>query len=205
MLLIGLTGSIGMGKSAAARWLTARGIGVFDADACVHALYGGQAAPLIEAEFPGSTSKGVVDRAKLSIALGGLAAHFARLEAIVHPLVREAERAFLQAESAKGAMFAVLEIPLLFETGADQLVDAVIVVSTDAATQRARVLARPGMTVAKLEMLLTRQLDDASKRKRADFIVDTTGSITDTHAQIDHVVGELAQRQGSAFASFWGP
>ena len=200
MLILGLTGSIGMGKSAAASWLRSRGIGVFDADARVHELYMGKAVPLIEAAFPGTTAGGIVDRGKLSAALGGSDAAFKRLEAIIHPLVRADEVAFLKAEAAKGAKFAVLEIPLLYETGADQLVDAVIVVSTDAATQRARVLARTGMTPAKFEMILARQMADSEKRARADFVVDTSGAITDTQAQIDHILQALAGRSGTAFS-----
>lgn len=199
MLVIGLTGSIGMGKSAAAQWLRTRGIGVFDADRCVHELYAGEAAPLIEAAFPGTTAGGVIDRGKLSAALGGSDAAFKRLEAIIHPLVRTEEAAFLAAEAGKGAAFAVLEIPLLFETGADKWVDAVIVVSTDAATQRARVMARPGMTEQKYQTIAARQMPDAEKRSRADFVVDTSGAITDTQRQIDHILASLAGRAGTAF------
>lgn len=204
MLIVGLTGSIGMGKSTAAHGLRAAGIGVFDADACVHALYAGPATSLIEAAFPGTTANGIVDRARLSAALGEMPEAFARLEAIVHPLVRDAERAFLAAEHARGASVAVLEIPLLFESGADRLVDAVIVLSTDRETQRARVLGRSGMTAVKFDTLLARQMSDADKRARADFVVDTTGPVTDTHAQIDKVLAEIADRTGTAFDRHWG-
>lgn len=204
MLIIGLTGSIGMGKSTAAEKFRALGIGVFDADAQVHTLYAGRAVPLIEAAFPGTTANGVVDRAKLSVALGGRDGDFRRLEAIIHPLVREAERAFLKCELGKGALFAVLEIPLLYETGADKMVDAVVVVSADAATQRARVMARPGMTAEKFEAIFKRQMRDAEKRARADFIVDTTGTIADTHAQITSILHKLDGRTGTAFARVWG-
>jgi len=198
MLVIGLTGSIGMGKSGAANWLRSKGIGVFDADARVHALYAGAAVPLIEAAFPGTTAGGVVDRARLSAALGVSDVAFKRLEAIIHPLVRADEAAFLMAEAAKGAAFAVLEIPLLYETGADKLVDVVIVVSTDAETQRARVMARPGMTAAKFETILGRQMSDREKRERADFVVDTSGPTTDTQRQIDQILQALAGRVGTA-------
>ena len=204
MVIIGLTGSIGMGKSTAAAKFRSLGIGVFDADAQVHHLYAGTAVPLIEAAFPGTTANGIVDRVKLSAALDGRDEAFARLEAIIHPLVRAAERAFLTAEHDKGARFAVLEVPLLYETGADKMVDGVIVVSADAATQRARVLARPSMTPEKFETILARQLGDAEKRARADFVVDTTGPVTDTQAQIDQILQELALRQGTAFARVWG-
>ena len=204
MVIIGLTGSIGMGKSTAAEKFKALGIGVFDADAQVHALYAGTAVPLIEAAFPGTTANGAVDRATLSVALGGRDEKFRRLEAIIHPLVRAAERAFLKAQHDKGARFAVLEIPLLYETGADKMVDAVVVVSADAATQRARVMARPGMTAEKFEAIFNRQMGDADKRARADFVVDTTGPITDTHAQIDQILQMLAGRTGTAFARIWG-
>lgn len=203
MLIIGLTGSIGMGKSTAAAHLRARGIAVFDADAEVHRLYAGAAVAPIEAAFPGTTANGTVDRMALSTALGGSAEAFATLEAIVHPLVREAERAFLHRQHGKRARFAVLEIPLLFETGGDRLVDSVVVLTTDAATQRARVLARPGMTEARLTALLERQMSDAEKRARADFVVDTSGPVADTRAQIDQVLETLLDAPGKAFEAFW--
>jgi dephospho-CoA kinase len=204
MLIIGLTGSIGMGKSTAAEKFRSLGIGVFDADAYVHRLYAGNAAALIEAAFPGTTDSGVVDRVKLAAALGGRNEAFAKVEAIIHPLVRDAERAFLKAERDRGARIAVLEIPLLYETSADKLVDVVIVVSADAETQRARVMARPGMTAEKFETIFKRQLSDAEKRTRADFVVDTTGPVTDTQAQIDQVLKKLACSHGTAFARVWG-
>ena len=203
MLILGLTGSIGMGKSTAAEYLRSKGIGVFDADGEVHKLYAGFAVPLIEAAFPGTTANGAVNRAALSAALGSSAEKFRRLEALVHPLVRAAERAFLHAEHARHAKLAVLDIPLLFETGASTLVDVTLVVSTDAATQRARVLARPGMTAAKLDAMASRQMSDADKRARADFIVDTGGSITDTQAQIDAVLSQLDGRPETAFGRDW--
>ena len=203
MLIIGLTGSIGMGKSTAAAYLRSKGIGVFDADGEVHKLYAGSAVPLIEAAFPGTTANGAVDRVALSAALGSSAEKFRRLEALVHPLVRAAERAFLLAEHARHATIAVLDIPLLFETGASTLVDVTLVVSTDAATQRARVLARPGMSAAKFDAMASRQMSDADKRARADFIVDTSGSITDTQVQIDAVLNQLDGRPETAFGRDW--
>jgi dephospho-CoA kinase len=203
MLIIGLTGSIGMGKSTASKHLSACGIGVFDADAHVHKLYSGAAVPLIEAAFPGTTANGTVDRARLAAALGASPEAFAKLEAIVHPLVRDAERAFLHAEHSRGARVAVLEIPLLFETKADALVDLTMVLSTDPATQRARVLARPGMTPARLDAIVARQMPDAEKRRRADFIVDTSGPVTDTQAQIDNILAGLNERGAVAYARHW--
>ena len=203
MMILGLTGSIGMGKSTAAQHLRLRRIPVIDADALVHRLYAGPLAPEIEAAFPGVTGVGGVDRVKLASALGRDASAFARLEAIVHPAVRQAERALLQAVERRGEPLAVLEVPLLFETGADRLVDATIVVTTDAATQRARVLARPQMTDEKLTAILARQLSDAEKRSRADFVVDTTGPFEDTSAQIDDILARLPGRAALAFSRHW--
>jgi dephospho-CoA kinase len=203
MLIVGLTGSIGMGKSTAAQHLVVRQIPVIDADALVHRLYAGPLAGAIEAAFPGTTVDSVVDRARLSAALAAQPDSFSRLEAIVHPAVRAAERALLQALSRRGEPVAVLEIPLLFETGADGLVDLTIVVTTDAATQRTRVLARPGMTGDKLDSILARQMPDAEKRRRADFVVDTTGPVEDTRAQIDDILARLPGWPAHAFARHW--
>jgi dephospho-CoA kinase len=203
MRILGLTGSIGMGKSTAAEHFRARGIGVFDADAMVHKLYADAAVPLIEAAFPGTTAQGQVDRAKLSASLGASQEAFARLEAIIHPLVAGCERDFLAAEHAKGVKFAVLEIPLLFETGGNLKVDTVVVLTTDAATQRARVMARPGMTAERLDAILARQMGDREKRARADFVVDTSGPVADTRAQIDQVLEALDATPGTAFQRFW--
>ena len=158
MLVVGLTGSIGMGKSTVAARLRSLGIGVCDADAEVHALYEGAAVPSIEAAFPGTTGNGKVDRQKLAAALLANPAGFKRLEAIVHPMVFEAERAFLRAEAARGAPLAVVEIPLLLEGGGERRVDCVIVCSAPAEAQRRRVMQRPGMTPEKLEQMLARQM-----------------------------------------------
>jgi dephospho-CoA kinase len=203
MLVVALTGSIGMGKTTVAARLRQLGIAVFDADAEVHTLYEGAAVAPIEAAFPGTTADGRVDRDKLSKALLQNPSGFARLEAIVHPLVQAAERAFLQAEAARGARMAVLEIPLLFETGGDARVDAVIVASAPADAQRQRVLDRPGMTLEKLEQMLGRQVPDADKRARADFVVDTGGTFAESDAQVDRIVESLHTRQGTAFAKYW--
>lgn len=198
MLIIGLTGSIGMGKSTAAKRLMHNGLPVFDADAEVHRLYGAEAAPVIEQAFPGTVVDGVVDRVKLAAAVVGDAEAIARLEKIVHPMVRDAERAFLLREHARGAEIAVLEIPLLFETGGDANVDVTLVVSAPADIQRQRVLQRAGMSEDRLAKLLANQLDDAQKRARADFVIDTSGSIEETGAAIDAVVARLRGREGKA-------
>jgi dephospho-CoA kinase len=203
MLIVGLTGSIGMGKSTAAAHLRRRGIAVIDADAEVHALYRGAAVEPIERAFPGTTADGVVDRARLSAALLADPAGFKRLEAIVHPLVQTAERRLLAEEAHRGAAIAVLEIPLLFETGGDARVDVTIVVSAPADVQRARVLARPGMTAAKLDQILARQMPDAEKRRRADFVVDTGGTMAEAEAAIDAILALLRGRTGEAYARHW--
>ncbi len=203
MLIIGLTGSMGMGKSTAAERFRAHGIPVFDADAAVHCLYGGPAAPLIEAAFPGSTRDGKVDRTRLSEILARDPAGFARLEALIHPLVESEERAFLQDAARRGAPMAVLEIPLLFETGADARVDVVVVVTAPEAVQRRRLMERPGMTAEKLDVLLARQMPDAEKCARADFVVDSSGTIAESHARIDRIIASLQGRDGEAFARYW--
>jgi dephospho-CoA kinase len=203
MLIIGLTGSIGMGKSTAAARFAANGIGVFDADAKVHELYKGPLAPHIEAAFPGTTARGKVDREKLSAALLKEPQKFKQLEAIVHPVVRAAERAFVQHEAARGAKMAVLEIPLLFEAGGAENVDVIVVVSASAGVQRSRVLARPGMTAEKLDRLLARQTPDAEKRSKADFIVDTSGSIDACNSQVDAIIAKLSHKTGDALERFW--
>lgn len=203
MLIVGLTGSIGMGKSAAAAHFRNLGVAVWDADAEVHRLYAGPAAAAIEAAFPGTASDGAVDRSKLAAALQKDPAGFKRLEAIVHPLVRASEREFLQAEAAAGAKVAVLEIPLLFETGGDRLVDVTIVVSAPAPIQRQRVLERPGMTDARFDSLIARQMPDSEKRRRADFVVDTGGTMAETTAQLDDIMTKLAGRKGTALRRHW--
>jgi dephospho-CoA kinase len=184
MFVLGLTGSIGMGKSTAARFFADEGVPVLDADAVVHQLYEGEAVPPVEAAFPGTTVGGRVDRDRLGQQVIGDAAALKRLEAVVHPLYRMAERRFLKQAETAGAALAVLDVPLLFETGGDKRVDAVVVVSAPAEMQRARLLARPGMTVEKLMALLAKQLPDADKRMRADFVVDTSGDFDSTRAQI---------------------
>ena len=203
MLIVGLTGSIGMGKSTAADGFRKHGIAVFDADAAVHALYEGPLAAEIDNAFPGTAAAGKVDRARLSAALLVNPHRFKDLEAIVHPRVRAMERTFLHEQAAHGSKIAVLEIPLLFESGADKTVDVSVVVSASGETQRARVLTRPGMTSAKLEALLARQTQDAEKRRRADFVVDTNETVQSCHAQIDALVAKISGYAGTAFARLW--
>lgn len=204
MLIVGLTGSIGMGKSTVAARFRALGIGVLDADAVVHGLYCGRAVPAISAAFPGvTTDDGTIDRPALAAGLAQDPDGFRKLEAIVHPLVREAERAFLAVEAERNARIAVLEIPLLFETGGDRLVDTVVVVSASADAQRRRVLERPGMTAARFDQIVARQMPDADKRRRAEFVVDTNGSFADTEAQVDTVVRRLGGRSGDAYHRHW--
>ena len=203
MLVIGLTGSVGMGKSAVSQHLRERGIPVCDADALVHELYEGEAVAPVEAAFPGSTGDGRVDRGKLSELLLADPSGFERLGAIVHPLVHEAERECLQAAHDSGAAIAILEVPLLFEAGSDARCDLTMVVSAPADVQRQRVLARPGMTPAKLDAILARQMPDAEKRARADFVVDTGCPITQTLAQVDAIIESLAGRAGDAYGRDW--
>lgn len=203
MLIVGLTGSIGMGKSTAAAHLRARGLPVFDADAEVHRLYaGGKTVERIERAFPGTTTAEGVDRQRLSAALVAHPERIRELEAIVHPMVREAERTFLRAEARRGSPIAVLEIPLLFESGADRLVDVVIVLSAPAEVQRARVLKR-GLSPEKLDALLARQTPDAEKRRLADFVVDTSKAVQESQAALDAIVEKLRTRHGAAFARHW--
>ena len=199
MIVAGLTGSIGMGKSTVAAYLRARGVPVLDADKIVHDLYSGEAAPLIEAVFPGTAKDGAVDRAALGARVLGSETALKKLEAIVHPRVRAAEWRFLLSGQDKGADLAILEIPLLFETAPHGLFDAVIVVSAPPELQRARLLLRPGMTEEKLEAILARQMPDADKRAKADFVVDTGAALEDTYRQIDAVVTEILKRPPLAY------
>lgn len=203
MLIVGLTGSIGMGKSTVAAMLRARGIPVFDADAAVHKLYAGEAVPHIEAAFPGTTANGAVDRPKLAAALAKDADRFRELEKIVHPLVAAAERRFLHEAHERGDKIVVLEIPLLLEVGRHLHVDSVIVVSAPAPHQRARVLERPGMTEDRLDALLERQLSDAEKRRHADYVVDTGVALADTEAQVDKILAALKSKPAHAYARHW--
>jgi dephospho-CoA kinase len=193
MFVIGLTGSLAMGKSTTAQFFRDAGVPVHDADAVVHRLYEGAAVAPIEAAFPGSTVDGRVDRARLAARVLDDPAALKRLEAIVHPMVREAETAFLREAQARGDKIAVLDIPLLLETGGDRRVDAVVVVSAPPEVQRARVLERPGMTADKLDALLARQMADAEKRRRADFVVDTSRGFEAARAQVRAILDAVAK------------
>jgi dephospho-CoA kinase len=192
MFVLGLTGSIGMGKSTAAAMFRAEGIAVHDADAVVHALYRGEAAPVIEAAFPGTTRDGVVDRGLLGARVLDDPAALARLEAIMHPLVAASRDAFLTEAEKTGASFVVLDVPLLFETGGDRKVDAVVLVTAPEAVQKVRVSLRPGMTPERLAVILARQRPDAEKRERAHFIIDTGGEFAATARQVRAILRALA-------------
>ena len=191
-----LTGSIGMGKTETAKMFARLGIPVHDADAAVHALYGrgGGAVAEIDAAFPGAVVEGCVDRARLVQLLARDEKAFQRLEAIVHPLVLKERDAFLAGATAKGVELVVLDIPLLYETGLDKSVDAIIVVSAAADVQRARVLQRPGMTLEKLEAILARQVPDAEKRAKADFVIETDKGLEHAFEQVKRVAAELRSR-----------
>jgi len=192
MIVLGLTGSVGMGKSATAKMFAEEGVPVFDADAAVHRLYEGEAAPLIAAAFPGTVTGGRVDRERLSQAVFGNAAAFAKLEAIIHPLVRRAREQFLAAAKAKGAKVAVLDIPLLLETGGKRQVDKIVVVSAPASVQKERVFTRPGMTEAKFSAILAKQLPDSEKRERADFVIDTSRGFDAARADVRSILQALS-------------
>jgi dephospho-CoA kinase len=195
MFVLGLTGSIGMGKSVTARLFAEAGVPVHDADAAVHRLYEGEAVAAIEQAFPGTTA-GKVDREKLAALVLDDPDAIKRLEAIVHPLVRESASRFLADAAAAGARIVLLDIPLLFETGAEERVDAVVVVSAAAAVQRARVLARPGMTPAKLQAILEKQMPDSQKRARAHFIVDSGRGLDSARAQVRGILRAVAAVPG---------
>jgi dephospho-CoA kinase len=192
MLVLGLTGSVGMGKSTVTAMFAENGVATFDADAAVHALYRGAAAPLIEAAFPGTVVDGAVDRKKLADKVIDTPSAIAKLEAIVHPLVREAENIFRARAAGEGRRIALLDIPLLLETGGETRVDAVVLVSAAAAIQAARVLERPGMTRARFAAILKRQMPDDEKRRRAHFIIDTGGDFADTRRQVDDLLRAVA-------------
>ena len=196
MLVIGLTGGIGMGKTSAAAHLRRVGIKVFDADAYVHRLYEGDAVDVVEAAFPGTTRDGHVDRAALAKDVAGKPERLRQLEAIVHPMVVAAEIDFLRQQELQNAQFAVLEIPLLFETGAECRTDFNIALSAPEDLQRTRVLARPGMTEKKFEALKNRQLPDSERRARADHVVDSGTTLENLHAQLDQLIESLQTRKG---------
>jgi dephospho-CoA kinase len=196
MLILGLTGSIGMGKSTTAGFFRAEGVPVYDADAAVHALYRGAAAPLIEAAFPGTVVDGIVDRTRLGASVLGNPAAMAKLEGIVHPLVGVARANFLAEAAAAARPIVVLDIPLLFETGSENAVDVVVLVSASEAVQKARVAARADMTEEKLAAIMGKQMPDAEKRRRAHFIVDTGRGMAAAERQVRAVLRAVSSLTG---------
>lgn len=199
MLIIGLTGSVGMGKTTAGAHLAQRGVEVFDSDEAVHELYRGAAVSVIGGAFPEAVVNGVVDRSRLVQAVIGFPEQLARLEALVHPLVREAQWRFLKSRREAGARMTALDIPLLFETGGDALMDVTIVLTAPPEVQRARVMRRPGMTEQKFRAILARQTPDAEKQARADFVVDTSGPVSSTRKRLDEIIEAIAGRRGGAY------
>jgi dephospho-CoA kinase len=198
MIILGLTGSIGMGKSTTAKLFAEAGVPVYDADAMVHILYEGEAVPAIEAAFPGTTVDGKVDRARLSAQVVHDSSAMRRLEQIVHPMLGASRQKFLDDAEQSGAPVAVVDVPLLFETGGEKRVDAVVVVTTTPEVQRERILARDNMTGEKLDAILARQLPDAEKRKRADFVVDTSHGLDPVRVRIRDILaqaGKMPQRR----------
>ena len=197
LFILCLTGSLGMGKSRTASFFAEQGVPVYDSDAAVHALYAGEAAPMIESAFPGTTSDGQVDRAKLAARVVGDGAAFAKLEAIVHPLVAKARDAFITEAQARCAPVILLDVPLLFETGGERHCDAVVVVSAPLDMQRSRAFERPGMTEEKFAALVGKQIPDAEKRRRADFIVDTSQSFDHAREQVRDILQAIAKMRQS--------
>ena len=193
MILLGLTGSIGMGKSTTAKLFAEAGVPVYDADATVHSLYEGEAVAAIEAAFPGTTVNGKVDRIRLSARVVHDAAAMRELEQIVHPMLGASRQKFLREAEQSGAPVAVVDVPLLFETGGENRVDAVVVVTTSRENQRQRILTRDNMTGEKLDAILARQLPDAEKRKRADFVVDTSDGLDPVRARIKDILEQAAK------------
>jgi dephospho-CoA kinase len=193
MIILGLTGSIGMGKSTTAKLFAEAGVPVYDADAAVHRLYEGEAVPAIEAAFPGTTVDGKVDRARLSALVVHDPAAMKQLERIVHPMLGASRKKFLDQAERSGAPVAVVDVPLLYETGGHNRVDAVVVVTTSPEVQRERILARDNMTGEKLDAILARQLPDSEKRKRADFVVDTSHGLEPVRARIRDILEQAVK------------
>jgi dephospho-CoA kinase len=193
MRIIGLTGSIGMGKSTTLQMFADEGVPVYDADAAVHAVYSSTAVPVVEAAFPGTTADGKVDRQKLSQRVLGNPEALKRLEQIVHPLLGAHRQKFLEQAEKSGAPIVLMDVPLLFETGGEKRMDAIVVVSAPAELQRERVLARENMTQDKLDAILARQMPDAEKRKRADFVVDTSRGLEPVRAEVKDILAKVAK------------
>ena len=194
MIVIGLTGSIGMGKSTTLNMFARHDVPVHDADASVHDLYRGAAAPLIEAAFPGTTRNGIVDRMELSARVLNNPDAFATLESIIHPLVRQLNNEFREGVERSGKPICVVDVPLLFETGGDKRVDVIVVVTADAATQRQRVLSREGMTEDRFNAILAKQMPDAEKRNRADYIIDTGLGLEAAEHQVEEILQLVVRR-----------
>lgn len=192
MIILGLTGSIGMGKSTTAKMFAEEGVPVHDSDAAVHRLYSGPAVPLIEKRFPGVTVDGAIDRAKLGAQVLGKPEALKALEEIIHPLVRADADRFVAEHRARGTELIVLDIPLLFETGGTNRVDKIVVVTAPAEVQRERVLARPGMTEEKFAAMLASQVPDAEKRKRADFIIDSSHGMDIAREAVCAIIAQLS-------------
>ncbi|GMB83298.1 dephospho-CoA kinase [Shinella zoogloeoides] len=195
MIVLGLTGSIGTGKSTTAAMFRDFGVPVHDADATVHDLYRAEAVAPVAALFPEALENGIIDRKALSAVLARSPERFGELEAVIHPLVRARETAFLDAERRNGAPLVLLDIPLLYETGGEKRVDKVVVVTCDPQMQRERVLARPGMTEEKFQLILSRQTPDAEKRRRADFIIDTGRGLEAAREQVEEIIARLTERR----------
>ena len=193
MIILGLTGSIGMGKSTTAKLFAEAGVPVYDADAAVHSLYEGEAVAAIEAAFPGTTAHGKVDRNRLSAQVVHDPAAIKRLEGIVHPMLGASRQKFLHDAERSGAPVVVVDVPLLYETGGEKRVDAVVVVTTTPEIQRERVLSRDNMSGERLDAILARQLPDAEKRRRADFVVDTSHGLDPVRARIRDILGEAVK------------
>jgi dephospho-CoA kinase len=193
MIILGLTGSIGMGKSTTAKLFAEAGVPVYDADATVHQLYEGEAAPAIEAAFPGTTTGGKVDRPKLSARVVHDPAAMKQLEQIVHPMLGASRQKFFADAERAGAPVAVVDVPLLYETGGEKRVDAVVVVTTSPENQRARIMARGTMSSEALDSILARQLPDAEKRNRADFVVDTSDGLDPVRVQIRDILQQVVK------------
>ncbi len=195
MIVLGLTGSIGTGKSTTAAMFHDQGIPVHDADATVHDLYRNEAVEPVAAHFPEALRDGAIDRKALSAVLARSPDRFRELETIIHPLVRARETAFIEAERKNGAALVLLDIPLLYETGGEARVDKVVVVTCDPEIQRERVLARPGMTEEKFALILSRQMPDAEKRRRADFLIDTGKGLEAARKQVEEIIATLTGRR----------
>lgn len=191
MIVIGLTGSIGMGKTTTAGMFRDEGIPINDSDAVVHDLYKTEAVEPVGKAFPGSVRNGAIDRDELARQLSLNPTGFSQLEAIVHPLVREREKRFLENQRSSGADLVLLDIPLLFETGAEKRVDVIVVATCDPQIQRQRVLARPGMTEEKFNLILNRQMPDSQKRQRADFLVDTGSGLNQAKQRVQQIIALL--------------